>query len=1239
MVFKPFTTLARQSISKHLVNGYTQSLVAASQSSYASSTLPIRIGQSNATPAKIQNAFGGAHSGRAAPGKDGSATDVVNAFHAVQNQTDDKEDKKYLFSRKILWSKAQHQQQQKQLLGNPPEPIAEPLPSRSRSTSFNSVTEEIDAAEEIIALKNVEGIAEEAIAEEAVVDAVKESPEAEVEQSNATESAAFLSEEALLPEPSEATKTFNSQLQSLHDHGRWEEVTVLFRHMVDQGLKPSTTTYNLLLDSIVSLRPQYVAQVIDAYSAMLREKLIPTTTTYSILINFLAQRALRSHHITTKAQRDATRSGILLDSKKKDLEVVEEEGALSYALGLFYDSTEVRTERVFPMSIYRVLIEACSRHGLTEDMLNVSTHLESHGLSATPEIIRSMIRGFGMKGDVRAVVETYNGWLESDIAKDPSLMNERYQIYTELITALMASGDAPGALTFLEKVVDISHEHARLEWLKQAVVEGFVSNGDILSAEKWMQQLDIQWTSNEWLAGLSTRLADLGEFSFAQQVYNIINPNSMEFESQHIREIFAECQMSCLEHCAKTGQIEKARELWADLWKSERSAGPTISAALVYTRMLFENGCVNEALVVLNQFSRYFLEPTSSPDTVPEHILNVDAKRLILLEGFENTILYLSGKGLLTPSIGLDVTGFSLRRCGTLRAEASRRVLDLFDTTRLWGLTPAQLSLTLQLQFSIISGESFLPIDSQRFEIMFNIALEAGFPVSGPEGEILARGADLLAQVNPDLPVRWGQYARQQAGETLPDDPYWNKIDIKTSNAIDATLTRTKYNKIADLRRMYRNTRRCGKSLRLTTLAEIVTAASRGGTQHSDFIDEIVHNARIDLPWMPQYSISKSGWSELLNAMTAAQLVLGNRDKAAEYHDEMLRMGESPSANTYGLYIVYLKGVQQTYDEASEAVTIFERALAEGVVPTPFLYNAVIGKLAKARRVDDCLFYFALMRTAGIKPTSVTYGTMINALTRVGDESFAEELFKEMELMSNYKPRPAPYNSMIQFFITTKRDRSKVLSYYNRLLSLGIAPTSHTYKLLIEAYATLDQPDMVAAEAVLDTIRTSGLPVESSHHAALIHAKGCVLHDVPAAIKHFKDVIASGLRPDSTLYQALLECLVANHRVAETPYWVQDMVHKNIMMTPYIANTLIHGWTLEKNIDKAREVYEALGSANGQVRREPSTYEAMTRAYLAVEDREGAKRVADEMVGRRYPSAVVARVLDLVRMSEPSSPA
>jgi pentatricopeptide repeat protein len=220
----------------------------------------------------------------------------------------------------------------------------------------------------------------------------------------------------------------------------------------------------------------------------------------------------------------------------------------------------------------------------------------------------------------------------------------------------------------------------------------------------------------------------------------------------------------------------------------------------------------------------------------------------------------------------------------------------------------------------------------------------------------------------------------------------------------------------------------------------------------------------------------------------------------------------------------------------------------------------------------------------------------------------------------------------MQFFISTRRDRSKVLAYYERMCSLGIAPTTHTYKLLIEAYATLDEPDIAGAEAVLKTIRMNGQKVESAHHAALIHAKGCVLHDVDAAIAHFEFAVTHDrVTPDSTIYQALLECLVANHRVQDTPRWVEDMKSRGVVMTPYIANTLIHGWALEKNIVKAKQIYESLRT---NTRREPSTYEAMTRAYLAVEDKEGATSVVSEMRSRGYPNAVMARVMDLVRGRE-----
>src|SRR6202012_3037176 len=112
---------------------------------------------------------------------------------------------------------------------------------------------------------------------------------------------------------------------------------------------------------------------------------------------------------------------------------------------------------------------------------------------------------------------------------------------------------------------------------------------------------------------------------------------------------------------------------------------------------------------------------------------------------------------------------------------------------------------------------------------------------------------------------------------------------------------------------------------------------------------------------------------------------------------ELRSLGASPSASTFVQTLTALEESTKTFDEASEAVKIFLQAKNEGVEPTSFLYNALIGKLGKARRIDYCLFYFQEMRALGIKPTSVTYGTIVNALCRVSDDKFAEELFDEME--------------------------------------------------------------------------------------------------------------------------------------------------------------------------------------------------------------------------------------------------
>ncbi|TRX88864.1 hypothetical protein FHL15_010207 [Xylaria flabelliformis] len=459
-------------------------------------------------------------------------------------------------------------------------------------------------------------------------------------------------------------------------------------------------------------------------------------------------------------------------------------------------------------------------------------------------------------------------------------------------------------------------------------------------------------------------------------------------------------------------------------------------------------------------------------------------------------------------------------------------------------------------------------------------------------------------------------------------DPYAHSTDFKGSSIISDELEGAhgrKGPRLQEALSRFRNMRRAGRHPRYITYSKLIAAAARDGKM--GLCNEILSMARTDVPLLPQYPVVRYGWSSILDAMVGACLTLGDRGLAEHYHMELLNMGAAPSANTFGLYITTLKESTKTFDEASEAVKIFLRAKAEGVEPSSFLYNALIGKLGKARRIDDCLFYFAEMRALGIKPTSVTYGTIVNALCRVSDEKFAEELFDEMEAMPNYKARPAPYNSMMQFFLTTKRDKSKVLAYYERMKTKGIAPTAHTFKLLVDTHATLEPVNMTAAEAVLDMIRSSGQRPEPVHYASLIHARGCVLHDMEGAQKIFNSVMSDPSIPaNACLFQALFEAMVANHHVADTESVLVQMKQRRVELTPYIANTLIHGWASEKNITKAASIYNSVSFE----KREPSTYEAMTRAYLAVEERDQAQMIVSEMMSRGYPSAVVNKILELL---------
>ena len=243
-----------------------------------------------------------------------------------------------------------------------------------------------------------------------------------------------------------------------------------------------------------------------------------------------------------------------------------------------------------------------------------------------------------------------------------------------------------------------------------------------------------------------------------------------------------------------------------------------------------------------------------------------------------------------------------------------------------------------------------------------------------------------------------------------------------------------------------------------------------------------------------------------------------------------------------------------------------------------------------------------------------------------------------MEEQHDYKPRAAPYNSMMQYFINTKCDREKCFAYYERMQSRGIAPTMHTYKLLIDAYGSLAPTNFAEAEGVFDAIRAAGLEPEAQHYASLIHAKGCAHHDVVGARLIFDKVMAQRIiRPQANLYQSLIEAINANPNaeaqgVPSLDQVVQHMTSNGVDMTAYIANNLVSGWAKEGRIEKAENIYATLS----KFKREPSTYEAMTKALLRSGLRQKAVEVVNERMRRGYPVAVTQKVQDLLGSQQPA---
>ena len=1059
------------------------------------------------------------------------------------------------------------------------------------------------------------------------------------------------------------SRSFTDQIRLLSENERYSEIPHVFETMLRSSAQPTTQAYNGLLKAAVHLpttKHQAVPKVLEVYSDMLRRNLLPDTSTYSILLELLSKRATEVMTMRNNLEQSRIRFGgmqeenrFMLRSHEMEYEMLADDDALSIAVKLFDSSISGSQQRVFSSNTYRLLINACATHGNIDDMIKVCSYMEAQKVLPFASIFPPMIEAFGKSGDLRSAVEFYNGYKLLAIADDNgklSIIERRdSEVYAAVIKAYSICGKADGADRFAGKIVGsfkslpAGTRQERLQKFQdvvtvQGLVEAHISRGAFSSALEAAESNNLSHISQlQAMNKICISAADNNQIGIARESYAHVASRTEDSSTRVI---------AMLAMYVRQGDVESARSIWATLSALPLQNKAFIEPTAMFAISLIRKGYVDEGLMEARQS---FVRIRSS---VP-----VGTERVEAMEQIDECIDFISSflvRSRIFPTTEASMSFmWAMIENGGLLPHVAEHLLAVLGPADIAKLSGRDLNIALRAEADIVSSPTtFDATHIARLSDLLDVAIVNHTFLEQCTLISVEKSLGAVGSQWPDLILKWQDYQRSESHKTMSSlpqthqtnsgpvlplsyddsrDPFASTTDYRGSAIIVEDLERHATMGSSNLNEAlirFRNIRRAGRHPRYIVYARLISAAAKDG--RANLIHDILGMAKHDMPMLPQYmhfSVVRHGWASILDGMTGACLTLGHRSMAEKFHQDLRDLGTAPSANTFGLYITTLKESTKTFDEATEAVNIFYQAQSEGVEPSSFLYNALIGKLGKARRIDDCLYHFSEMRNKGIRPTSVTYGTIVNALCRVSDEKFAQELFDEMESMPNYKPRPAPYNSLMQFFLTTKRDSSKVLEYYHRMQSRKIQPTMHTYKLLIDTYATLDPVNMAAAEGVLDMIRASGQRPEAVHYASLIHAKGCALHDLDGARKTFDDVqLDTRIRPQACLYQALFESMVANHSVQETGHILQQMSANQVEMTPYIANTLIHGWAMEKNVMHAKSIFDSVSKE----KREPSTYEAMTRAFLTADDRNGATKVVQEMLSRGYPQAVSTKILNLL---------
>lgn len=926
---------------------------------------------------------------------------------------------------------------------------------------------------------------------------------------------------------------------------------------------------------------------------MLAAGIETSANTYSVMIRALCKRDIEVQKTIAMLKRQSERAGgFVVGSSRKhqqqqdDLVQLQQEGNAKKALGLFDKALAQGCIHELQMDAFNQLLRVLSHHGDTTGAMHVYDQMDAMPKSSVT--YAALINLFGRVGDIDAALVYFDQYISSTTTDTPCC-----HVYTALVDAYLKCGLVDKALHTVTHAIPANR--VKITTIPyNAIIRHYCAHDRMPDAETLVANMAVAPDSSSYGPILSA-YCQANDFNKANELYACLLRTDISKAYGNL----ANYALLCLRH----GDPAKALEVVNDM----RCAGLEPDAVLSEQIIMcfLQQGLVKDATSALDKVIRVM--STRSITKATPRLTHTAACITDAIDGKDGWLDLLAvARALLNGAVQLPTAlADRIVTCYQQKEEASDSDIVL----------EAALGCTCLKDEQAFAAFVLGVQQRSTSQVSQDLILRVLARLDGKNATLWKNAFDQQQQqqqamMNP-----------QQASECISKQVMRAVVAGDVMEAVRIVREELVAKEIVPAPETMRDA--------------IALAGKQGHLSSAHTMYEL--SMRMYQEHLDQERAQKAVYMAT-NSILIGHAQQGDMVQAKEYYDAIKRMGQYPDGNAYASLLLGMAHSANTTDEAADALIIYDEAKRHHVKPTTFFYNVVISKLAKARKLEPALRLFdEMQRLFKLTPNIITYGAVISACVRAGSEAHACRLFDEMLLRRRGgcqdELRIGPFNNMIQFYVRQQPDRPRALFYFEQLKKYNIQPSAHTYKLLLEAYSTIAPFDMDAAHHLLDHVIARPQP---THYATLIYAYGTIHKDIHRAQQVFDQVVPSN-QDVEVVYQAMLDTLISNDQLerAEQVYKQMSRRITNKSSSPYIENLLLRGYGQRGWISKAEELFERMSddkssSPKGTVVREPSTYEAMVRAYLDNNLVPKAKCILDRMMSRQFPDRVVASVAALI---------